>query len=209
MRCKTVQKRLPAYLERLLSVKAHDALEEHLSDCPTCRQELAIYQKTLELASRLEVEYPPPEAWENFLPRLYARIDAEEQRTSQLSRWRTWAHQPYLRATATLACLVLTALLVIQIKHYLNREQEVYLSPMEVISTTLINDVEARELRQLSEPVIMEDPLMLVTGALDDPPEPIQIELKFDLAVLEEALALPEDELWGSLVYRDQGQHIY
>ena len=78
MKCKLVEKLLPAYIEGTLSPKRSHQLELHIDDCPHCQKELQAFEETVHHASSLPVEYPTPEAWRVFWPSLRMRISQDQ-----------------------------------------------------------------------------------------------------------------------------------
>lgn len=203
MKCRKVQKHIPAYLEHVLDPVSQDALTEHIRNCAVCQQELLSYQATLDLASTLEVEYPSEEEWASFLPNLYARIEAEEG--AYLSpAWKSWLQPSGTRVAAAAGCLAIALLVITHIQNMSTKPtQNSQLSPMEVISATLINDVEARELIALDASSALDDPFTFQVDMLDMSSQLAPIELRFDLATLEETFRLPQDELWQVVAYME------
>ena len=94
MKCKLVEKLLPAYIEGVLPPKRSEQLERHVDDCPHCRKELQTFEETIHHASSLPVEYPTPEAWRAFWPTLRMRISqhqaSEENRLPFWVRMHGW-----------------------------------------------------------------------------------------------------------------------
>lgn len=78
MKCKLVEKLLPAYIEGTLSLKRSQQLELHVDDCPHCQKELQTFEETIHHASSLQAEYPTPEAWKAFWPTLRVRISQSQ-----------------------------------------------------------------------------------------------------------------------------------
>ena len=78
MKCKLVEKLLPAYIEGTLSPKRSHRLEFHIDDCPHCQKELQTFEETIHHASSVPVEYPTPEAWRAFWPSLRVRISQRQ-----------------------------------------------------------------------------------------------------------------------------------
>ena len=78
MKCKLVEKLIPAYIEGTLSPKRSQQLELHIDDCPHCQRELQTFEETIHHASSVPVEYPTPEAWKAFWPTLRVRIAQSE-----------------------------------------------------------------------------------------------------------------------------------
>lgn len=88
MKCKSVEKLIPAYIEGTLSPKRSQQLELHVDDCPHCQKELQTFEETIHHASSLPVEYPTPEAWKAFWPTLRVRIS--QSQTSKENRLLLW-----------------------------------------------------------------------------------------------------------------------
>ena len=78
MKCKLVEKLIPAYIEGTLSSKRSQQLELHIDDCPHCQKELQIFEETIHHASSVPVEYPTPEIWKAFWPTLRVRISQSQ-----------------------------------------------------------------------------------------------------------------------------------
>ena len=88
MKCKLVEKLLPAYIEGTLSLKRSNQLENHVDDCPHCQKELQAFEVTIHHASSIPIEYPTPEAWRAFGPSLRMRISHEQTlEENRLSLW--------------------------------------------------------------------------------------------------------------------------
>ncbi len=78
MKCKLVEKLIPAYIEGTLSPKRSQQLELHIDDCPHCQEELQTFEETIHHASSVPVEYPTPEAWKAFWPTLRMRLSQSQ-----------------------------------------------------------------------------------------------------------------------------------
>lgn len=88
MKCKSVEQRLPAYIEETLSPKQVNLIESHLHSCPDCQQELKGLERTIRLASSVPITYPAPELWAAFWPQLRMKIERESADGSNgFSRW--------------------------------------------------------------------------------------------------------------------------
>lgn len=74
MRCKPAEKLLLDYIEGSLPPKRKGQLENHLGKCPHCQKVLVGFEKTLQLAGSLQVNYPPAAVWEDFWPKLRIKI---------------------------------------------------------------------------------------------------------------------------------------
>lgn len=88
MKCKSVERRLPAYIEGTLSPKRVSLIESHLHSCSHCQQELKGFERTIRLASNVPMTYPAPELWAAFWPQLRMKIERESaDGTNGFSRW--------------------------------------------------------------------------------------------------------------------------
>lgn len=59
MKCKDIQKRLSAYIEKAVSPQQKTAIDAHLKKCKGCRQDLADLKKTVAYVQQLEEVEPP------------------------------------------------------------------------------------------------------------------------------------------------------
>lgn len=102
MRCRTVQRKLSAFLDGELSEKATSHIAEHLSRCPTCPQEAASLSSVWEELGEMHAIDPSPYFW----TRLSARIaQAEEQRFLLKEIW-GMLHRLLVPATVIVASVV-------------------------------------------------------------------------------------------------------
>ena len=83
MRCKPAEKLLLDFIEGTLPPKRKGQLENHLGKCPHCQKVLVGFEKTLQLAGSLQVNYPPAAVWEDFWPKLRSKNFAGRTR----KRW--------------------------------------------------------------------------------------------------------------------------
>lgn len=103
--CRKVKRWMIDYLEGTLSEKEKVLVDEHLSKCSQCAQEVEVLVKTQKLV-RLKTRKEMPEGfWAHYLPRLRRRL--EEKPLSRLE----WRPVPTL-ALATATVLVLLVVTV-------------------------------------------------------------------------------------------------
>jgi len=149
MKCRKVQKLLPGYLEGVLSADKLKTVDEHLHNCDACRKEYQIFEETIRLAGGIEVEYPPPEMWEAFIPMLHVRIMREMEKESRYKKF--FLQFPRLKlvgmASAALI-LVFSALVGYRVLNYTTRT-EVVASPEAIFAQLLIDDAQVMQLEQL------------------------------------------------------------
>jgi len=158
MKCKKVQKLLPEYLEDTLTEKTSTLLYEHLQNCDACRRELHAFEKTIQLASNIQVEYPPPELWENFVPILHARIVQKEAEERKISiGW----FSPLRLASYGVAALILMGFLALGISRMIsnNRSEASPLSIPEAIIAELMDDNLAEQVEEAHIAVTTEGPI--------------------------------------------------
>ena len=105
MKCKLVEKLIPAYIEGTLSPKRSQQLELHIDDCSDCQKELQTFEETIHHASSLPVEYPTPEAWKAFWPTLRVRIS--QSQTFEESRLPLWVRRHGWKMAGVACVLIL------------------------------------------------------------------------------------------------------
>ena len=105
MKCKLVEKLIPAYIEGTLSPKRSQQLELHIDDCSDCQNELQTFEETIHHASSLPVEYPTPEAWKAFWPTLRVRIS--QSQTFEESRLPLWVRRHGWKMAGVACVLIL------------------------------------------------------------------------------------------------------
>ncbi len=91
MRCKSVERLLPAYIEGVLSPKRVNSLESHLESCLHCQKALKGFEKTVRFASSVPIQYPAPELWAAFWPQL--RMKIERDSADGTNRFSLWIHR--------------------------------------------------------------------------------------------------------------------
>jgi hypothetical protein len=75
MECSEVQKRLSAYLEKVVSSRQKALIDGHLKKCKKCRRSLADLKKAVEYVQKLEEVEPP--AW--LAQKVMAQVRAEAE----------------------------------------------------------------------------------------------------------------------------------
>ena len=71
MECQAIKNLLSPYLEGELKREEKDNLEAHLKECPKCREELSLLEKTIQSVKDLEEVAPPA----NFLAKINEKLD--------------------------------------------------------------------------------------------------------------------------------------
>jgi len=75
MKCSEVQKRLSAYIEKVLSPKQKALIDAHLKGCKRCKESFADLKKTIKYVQKLEEVEPP--AW--LTQKVMARVRSEAE----------------------------------------------------------------------------------------------------------------------------------
>jgi anti-sigma-K factor RskA len=149
MKCKKIQKLLPGYLEGVLSADELKILENHIHTCDACRREYQIFEETIQLASSLEVEYPPPDVWEAFIPMLHVRIMREKEKESyRKTFFLRFSRLKLVRVAFAALILVFSALVGYQMLTHTG-QHKVVASPEAIVAQLLIDDAQAVQLEQL------------------------------------------------------------
>ena len=156
MKCKQVQKLLPAYLEEALIEQESALLLEHLQDCDACRRELRALEKTIQLAGNIQIEYPPPELWDHFVPILHARLAQSESEKRKISAG--WL-SPLRLASYGVATLIFIGFLALGISIMIsnNRSEASPLNIKAIIAIELMDDTLAKQAEMAHISVVTED----------------------------------------------------
>jgi hypothetical protein len=112
MKCRNTQKLLSAFLDGELPKIVHQEVSEHLEDCSRCRAELESLRKIEALSRQSDQPEPGDAYWQEFLPRLGARIAREGKRPLRIRFGETWDRLfappvPWIRLAGVVATAVL------------------------------------------------------------------------------------------------------
>lgn len=77
MECKEVQKRLSAYLEKLVSPKQKKLIDAHLKGCKKCKRALADLKKAVDYVQKLEEVEPPAWMTQKVMARIRSKAEAK------------------------------------------------------------------------------------------------------------------------------------
>lgn len=179
MKCKKVQKLIPEYLEDTLTESKSMLVDEHLHNCDACRRELRAIEKTIRLASNMQVEYPQPELWENFVPILHARI--AQQKAEERKKPTGWFAS--LRfASYGVAALIFIGFLALGMSIMIsdNRSEASPLDIETIIAIGLINDTLAMQFEKAYNSVVNESPIAYEVSDVED-----DITFEYDISVAE------------------------
>jgi anti-sigma factor RsiW len=84
MGCRNISKRMPQYVQGLLSAEDARGIDDHVRACDSCRKELAGLQETWEALDGL----PAPDDAPSMAPEVMRRIDDyERRRAGTLRAW--------------------------------------------------------------------------------------------------------------------------
>lgn len=112
MKCKKVVKLIPEHLDDTLESPVYQEIEKHLESCDSCRKEIPAYQKTIQIASSLPVEYPSKEVWDNFVPELLSKIEESSEKRTPLLKWQFIKQHAWQFAGGAAASIVIIAAIV-------------------------------------------------------------------------------------------------
>ena len=98
--CEEIRELMSGYLDEELSTAQTEIMQAHLEGCASCRLELEETTTLVAAASGLEVEAPPEEVWDDFLGKVYGKM---ERRIGWLLFW---------IGTAGLLCLGLYTMVI-------------------------------------------------------------------------------------------------
>lgn len=73
--CEDVQAMISVLLDEELTPEDLARVENHIAECPSCREELENMKQLVAAASGLGVKAPPEEVWDTFLDNVYNRIE--------------------------------------------------------------------------------------------------------------------------------------
>ena len=114
------ERRIPAYLEGMLSDRARRRFERRMERSPELRAEVDAYRRMLHLVRRAPVAYPDSEAIEAFLPRLYERIleeglypPPERDEPTEPRRALKWGREVLVGGLGGAVCGVVAAVTVV------------------------------------------------------------------------------------------------
>lgn len=162
MKCKRTRKMLTDYVNGVLDPEDIILVQEHIAECNSCRQELQMLGKVLNLVEDARVEYPPASVWENFLTDLHRRIESEAFIVFRKQQRQRFYLLPGWIAGTTAVLLILFASVMMryypaanppQIQVAENTEIAENSSEQELvvglISRVLITEAEAAKLKEL------------------------------------------------------------
>ncbi|HHW91206.1 MAG TPA: anti-sigma factor, partial [Firmicutes bacterium] len=70
MRCSEVREHLSSYMDGMLSAELMQAVDEHLSLCPDCREELRQLEETVALLRNLGEVEPPADLRDGIINKI-------------------------------------------------------------------------------------------------------------------------------------------
>ena len=112
MNCKTIKKRfLLDYMEGNLEPDQRTPVEDHLANCPQCREHFKEIQGIASLLKSYTVADPGEAFWDGLSSRIYSRVNSEKPTQRKpweiLQDWMTWKRLVYAATPILLILLVL------------------------------------------------------------------------------------------------------
>ena len=112
MNCKTIKKRfLLDYMEGNLEPDQRTPVEDHLANCPQCREHFREMQRIASLLQSYIVADPGEAFWDGLSSRIYSRVNSEKPTQRKpweiLQDWMTWKRLVYAATPILLILLVL------------------------------------------------------------------------------------------------------
>jgi len=170
MKCGKVKKKLLDYIDGNVSKADSAFIQDHISECNSCRRELESYSKLSGLIDSVnKIDYPPESVWKNFIFDLHTRIEkealceyVEKQKRPSYMKW-SWVSI----AVASVLFFIFSLALEYRPSATPEQNQQIKdvqrsvtsaiteksegLSIAEVISKTFIDEKEAKELKKLDK----------------------------------------------------------
>ena len=112
MNCKTIKKRfLLDYTEGNLEPNQKTPVEDHLANCPQCREHFREIQRIASLLKSYTVADPGEAFWDGLSSRIYSRVNSKKPTQRKpweiLQDWMTWKRLVYATTPILLILLVL------------------------------------------------------------------------------------------------------
>ena len=163
MECKKVIEFIPEYLDGTLEFSKYQEIESHLENCDSCKKEVNAYQKTIQLASNLPIEYPSPEVWDNFVPELLSKIEkSSEKRGLPLLKWQFIRQHSWQFAGMAVSIAIIVAI-VFNNFLFVNKPQNEPQTVREVIAENLIgNNVSIKQIDKAIQSI--DNPIIVIAN---------------------------------------------
>lgn len=129
MECSEVQKRLAAYIEKVLTPKQKALIDAHLKGCKGCKESLADLKKTIKYVQKLEEVEPPPWLAQKVMAQV--RSEAEARR----GVWQRLFSPFHIKIPLEALALVLVAVGTIYIFKAMQPEMQLAQAPTETTET--------------------------------------------------------------------------
>jgi anti-sigma factor RsiW len=108
MRCSEVKELLSSYVDGMLPAGQMQAVDEHLSLCPSCQEELQLLEQTINLLRDLPEIEPP----EDLTASIMAGLPQPKVKNKGLAPfWRKFKGRPLGGWAAAAACFLLIAVI--------------------------------------------------------------------------------------------------
>jgi hypothetical protein len=125
MECREVQKRLSAYIEKLVPPKQKALIDAHLKGCKKCKRALADLKKTVNYVQKLEEVEPP--AW--LAQKVMARVRSEAEAKKGI--WQRLFFPFHIKIPLEAVALMLVAVGTIYIFKSMQPQMQLARAPIE------------------------------------------------------------------------------
>jgi hypothetical protein len=125
MECSEVQKRLSAYIEKLVSPKQKALIDAHLKGCKQCKRALADLKKAVDYVQKLEEVEPPAWLKQKVMARVRAEAEAKRGVLQKLF------YPFHIKIPLEAVALILVAVGTIYILKNMQPEMQVAQAPIE------------------------------------------------------------------------------
>ena len=130
MECRDVQKRLSAYIEKVVSPKQKALIDAHLKGCKKCKRTLADLKKTVTYVQKLDEVEPPPWLVQKVMARVRAEAEAKRGVLHKIF------YPFHIKIPLEAIALILVAVGTIYIFKSIQPQMQVAQAPIEIEETT-------------------------------------------------------------------------
>ncbi len=128
MSCKEIKELLPAYLEKLVSVREEETIREHLARCPDCKAVLEDLERTNALVQTLEDVEPPPFLSQRIMADV-RRLQQEKEKKAGF--WKKIFYPLHIKVPIQALATALIVLLAVQVYRTMEPAQVAETLPMQ------------------------------------------------------------------------------
>ena len=181
MSCKRIKSRfLMDYMEGNLEPNQKTLVEDHLANCPQCRQEFERIRGICFFLNSYTVADPGEAFWDSLSSRIYSRVNSEELAQKKLREifydWMSWKRLVYTATPILLILLLIPAYHLYQ-SHFLKLTHQKYVLTVEEIGNVFFSIEEslvqlpANQLDKLQQEVaglVFDTQILAVSGSLNE-----------------------------------------